>query len=174
MFDTNVFNHVLDGEIRPDAIMEDWELAITHIQRDELDETPNEARRNALKRKVTEVAATKIPTESAVWGASQWGQAKWTGPSSQYVEIRAELDTIKNKPNNVQDALIADTCLQKDYLLITNDGRSAERHGKARRIRSGYPIQLDAPDCLIAITVLHHHLWSSRHRITRNVPSDSW
>jgi hypothetical protein len=36
-----------------------------------------------------------------------------------------ELDRLEPKPNNVQDALIADTAIRGGYVLITDDGNLA-------------------------------------------------
>ncbi|AZO00116.1 PIN domain-containing protein [Mesorhizobium sp. M9A.F.Ca.ET.002.03.1.2] len=35
--------------------------------------------------------------------------------------MKTQLDAEKKRPSNTNDALIADTCLQNGFLLITND-----------------------------------------------------
>ena len=63
-----------------------------------------------------------VPTESAVWNVSTWGHAKWGGADGFYTAFKAELDTLnKNKPNNVQDTLIAETAIKNRFELVTDD-----------------------------------------------------
>lgn len=121
MFDTNVFNHLLDGTIDQAAVPGDWEPVATHIQWDELSRDSNEARRGKLLAVFKEHVESQVSTSSAVWDVSIWGAADWTGAESRYREILERLDKIRRKSNNKMDALIGDTCLQKGYLLVTND-----------------------------------------------------
>ncbi len=121
MFDTNVFNHLLDGSIDPADIPDDWEPVATHIQWDELNRTSNETRRSKLLAVFGEYVQDRVTTSSAVWDTSVWDAANWTGPESRYGDILAGLDKIRRKENNISDALIGDTCLQEDYTLVTND-----------------------------------------------------
>lgn len=122
MFDTNVFNHLVDGEIESSDLPKDWEPIITHVQRDELAATRNDERRKALQEKLFEVAPETVLTETAVWGVWRWGEAKWATSASRYTEVYAKLERLRAKSNNAADAVIADTCLQNDCMLVTNDG----------------------------------------------------
>jgi hypothetical protein len=66
--------------------------------------------------------ARVVPTESMVWDVSRWGEAKWGAGDGLYLAIKEGLDALnKGKRNNVQDALIAETSIQGDYLLVTDD-----------------------------------------------------
>lgn len=121
MFDTNVFNHLLDGQIQPSDIPKGWEPIATHIQWDELNATKNEGRRADLLETFNDQVTIKVKTSSAIWGVSTWDESSWTGPESRYDEIVASLDSIRSKPNNSSDALIGDTCLQNGFVLVTND-----------------------------------------------------
>ncbi|RUX91115.1 MULTISPECIES: hypothetical protein [unclassified Mesorhizobium] len=121
MLDTNVFNHLVEGSIDPAPIPAEWEPVITHIQNDEIERTSDPTKRNALQAMVTAVTHVRVPTETAVWGMSRWGEAKWTGPASLYSELKDQLDREKKRPSNSADALIADTCIQNGFLLVTND-----------------------------------------------------
>ena len=68
-----------------------------------------------------------VPTESAVWGVSRWDEAKWTAEDNLYVPMKADLDKLnKNKANNVQDALIAETAIKGGYVLVTDDAHMIE------------------------------------------------
>lgn len=63
-----------------------------------------------------------VPTESAVWGVSRWGEAKWKANDNLYTPIKANLHGLnKGKRNNVQDALIAETSIKGGYILVTDD-----------------------------------------------------
>ena len=153
MFDTNVFNRILDGVISLESFAEIIVPYATHIQRDELQSTHDQRRREALLNVFHEVLSASTETTSstldtskvdqaklsgrpdeveltqggmtqtlsAVWGASKWGESMWSGKESLYPILRAELDHKKTKPNNVQDALIADTAIRGGYVLVTDD-----------------------------------------------------
>ncbi len=156
MFDTNVFNRILDGELSLAALGQDVIAHATHVQRDELQKTRDEARRQGLLRvfreAVTDSVKTKtfvldvsrldegkvttermVPTSSAVYGVSPYGESKYGGEDSGlYSTLRGELDRLEEKENNVHDALIADTAIKGGYVLITDDGNLAKvtkQHG---------------------------------------------
>lgn len=145
MFDTNVFNHLLDGMAELSTFVERAKFYATHVQIDELKRTSNEDRKVALLRVFEEVISVKvstesfvlgtsrlgeaklgseqvIPTESAVWGTSKWDRCKWTSPDNLYDSMKSKLDQLnKNKSNNVQDALIAETAIKNRFTLVTHD-----------------------------------------------------
>ena len=145
MFDTVVFNRILDGALDIGALVGKARFYATHIQLDEINETSNSQRRQALlevfdritERKVTTESfilgvsrldearlggGNIVPTESPVWNVSTWGHAKWGGADGFYTAFKAELDTMnKNKPNNVQDTLIAETAIKNRLALVTDD-----------------------------------------------------
>ncbi len=150
MFDTRAFNLVLD-ESFPVAKLRNLIAAYaTHIQRDEISNTKNPERRASLlqvfKELVLESVPTDslvvgvsrvgearvgggrvVPTESAVWGVSRWDEAKWTSEDNLCVPMKADLDKLnKNKANNVQDALIAETAIKGGYVLVTDDAHMIE------------------------------------------------
>jgi len=80
MFDTNVFNHLVEGRISAEAIPSDWEAVATHLQWDEINATPDQCaeKREQLRLKFKCYVTLQVPTESAAWGVSKWGEAKWT------------------------------------------------------------------------------------------------
>ena len=145
MFDTNVFNRILDGVIPIQAMRGHVVACATHIQRDEIDNTKNSDRRAALARifrnVVTESLSTAsavvgvsrvggsrvgggrvVPTESMVWGISRWGEAKWSADDALYGALKRSLDTAnRSKPNNIHDALIAETSIKGGHVLVTDD-----------------------------------------------------
>ena len=63
-----------------------------------------------------------VPTASAVWGVSRWGQANWGADDDLYSRLKAELNKLnQNRPNNTHDALIAETSIKGEYVLVTDD-----------------------------------------------------
>jgi hypothetical protein len=145
MFDTNVFNRILDGVISLQTLTGRVEAYATHVQRDEINNTTNPARRAALARVFGEVVAASlptesfvldvsrldearlggervVPTESAIYGVSMYGQAKYSAEESLYSALKERLDSINGaKPNNVHDALIAETSIKRGHVLVTDD-----------------------------------------------------
>ena len=145
MFDTNVFNHLLDGMAELSTFVGRANFYATHVQIDELTRTRDEARKAVLLQVFEEVTSVRVPTESfvldasrldeaklrgeqvvptesAVWGVSKWGQCKWTSTDNLYDPIKSKLDRLnKNKPNNIQDSLIAETAIKNRFTLVTHD-----------------------------------------------------
>lgn len=144
VLDTNVFNHLLDGTIDI-AKLKGKRLLATHVQRDEISNTKDQARREALlavfELLITEHATTSsavagisvadgevasasslVPTESAVWDVSRWDEARWGANDDVFTGMRGELDVLnKRKGNNPQDILIAETALRNNWILVTSD-----------------------------------------------------
>lgn len=127
MFDTNVFNRVLDAKIRFQPHNARVSAFATHIQRDEINNTKDAGRRTALAEIFNEIVSEPVPTESAICGVSKWGQAKWGAGDNFYSRLKTELDKLnKNKKNNTQDALIAETSIKCGYTLVTDDADLAD------------------------------------------------
>jgi predicted nucleic acid-binding protein len=122
MFDTNIFNSILDGEIEIE-LFNRFKLYVTHIQSDELTNTRNIQRREKLTEIFQKIPQEKMPTESGAWNISSWDDFKWSDPNDHLrEEILAEMDSRKKKQNNQQDSLIAETALKNNLILVTNDG----------------------------------------------------
>ena len=145
MFDTVVFNRILDGALDIGAFFGKVRFYATHIQLDEINATSTLQRRQALLEAFNRIIERKVPTESfaldvsrldearlvggnivqtesAVWNVSAWGQAKWGEADGLYTAFKAELDTLnKSKPNNIQDTLIAETAIKNRFDLVTDD-----------------------------------------------------
>jgi predicted nucleic acid-binding protein len=144
LLDTNVFNHVFDGTIDL-ASLRGKRLFATHVQRDELANTKDPVRREALLETFAQLLAEQVPTssmipgisvpggalpggggvvptESAVWGVSRWGAAKWGNSDDVFAAMHQELNALnKRKGNNAHDILIAETALRNGLVLITAD-----------------------------------------------------
>ena len=121
MLDTNIFNRILDDNLDLEKFNKPHKpLFATHVQKDEINKTPDVNRRNNLL-SIFEIADDSIPTESALWGQSKWGKAKWAA-DDLVEQILKELNKKKRKKNNPKDALIADTAIKNNYILVTEDG----------------------------------------------------
>lgn len=120
MFDTNIYNRLLDGYVDI-AILREKACYATHIQLDEIQATRDSERRSQLTGVFSEIQTRQIPTESTVWDISRWDMAKF-GDGEKYGQILLKLDARnKKKANNVQDALIAETALLNGLVLVTED-----------------------------------------------------
>jgi predicted nucleic acid-binding protein len=68
-----------------------------------------------------------------VWDVSSWDECKWGNDGDNLYEvIRDDLNKFRNKPNNIQDALIAETAIRNALVLVTNDKdlkNVAQKHG---------------------------------------------
>jgi len=121
MIDTMIVNRILDYDLDLKYFKgEGIQIFTTHVQRDEINNTPNVTRRNELL-SVFKQVENPIPTESALWGKSKWGESKWA--ADDLVEkILEELNKKDKRKSNPHDALIADTAIKNNYTLITEDG----------------------------------------------------
>lgn len=121
MFDTVIFNRVVEHKIPVELFTEYVDVYATHVQQDEIDKTPDHQKRADLKRVFTNLDTEKVPTESAVWDESRWDESKWSGDDDLCKRIGAALDRCKKKKNNIRDALIAETAIKNTFTLVTDD-----------------------------------------------------
>ena len=124
MFDTNIFNRILDGAIEISRFSGKAHFYAAHIQLDELKVTSNVQRREELLAVFEEVVRNnKISTESFVLDVSQLGEAKLGDKENDlYSQIKTELDKLNNnKVNNIQDSLITETAMKNSLTLVTHD-----------------------------------------------------
>ena len=119
MFDTNIFNHILDGNITIREI-EDIKYFVTQIQLDELNATKDERRRNQLLMVFKNINQVRIPTESALWDVSDWDDSKWDGMVGRILEQLEEKKP--HHPGNPADALIGVTVIKTGITLVSDDG----------------------------------------------------
>ena len=104
MFDTNVFNDILDNQISLNSFnQKNIMLCATHVLFDELNNTKNKKRRDetlhvfetiidsSLETESSAVGQSRVgfcktgetlPTESSVYGNSKYGQSKYTDTNS--------------------------------------------------------------------------------------------
>lgn len=126
MFDTVIFNRIVDGFLDVSVLIGKVDVYVTHIQRDELNATSNAKRRELLQKTFHEVSAKTVPTESAIFGVSRFDEARFGAEDGLYLKIKVVLDAKKLKQNNIQDALIAETAIVNGFTLVTDDRHLAE------------------------------------------------
>lgn len=124
MIDTCIFNHLTDGYYTINDLPP-GEYYITHIQRDELETTPDPVRRHALKGQLNIVQSDIVVTSVTLSGLARSGEAS-CGDDRFYKTILSELDKRKKKRNNYKDAVIGATAIQNSFRLITGDSDFAE------------------------------------------------
>ena len=118
MFDTNIFNSILDKKIEIGQQFENFNYYITHIQFCELNATPIEDRKNELLKVVEQIKNKEILTESGTVGVSKVGRCK-VNDVSLYSKLLSKLQELdkssgknKNWKNQARDVLIAETCIK--------------------------------------------------------------
>jgi predicted nucleic acid-binding protein len=120
MFDTNIFNQILDGSVNIDKLNSKVFYA-THVQLDEIRATPDAERRAQLESLFSQVIDEQIATESFVAGVSRAGRAK-VSDGIIYNRLLQRLNKLnKSKANNVQDVLIGESAIANHLILVTFD-----------------------------------------------------
>lgn len=125
MLDTNIFNHILDEIFELSLFPSGATLFATKVQYEELKNTSNIIRRDKLLQTFIRIDPEIKPALFA-WNipGAGWSEGVWaTGEESDfYDELYNELEKLKSKPNNTQDAIIATIAYTKGYILVTEDG----------------------------------------------------
>lgn len=119
LFDTNIYNEIVDGAINLQELkksLDSFEYYITHIQIDELNKCSDEDKRARLTLTLFNATfrATVIETESSIVGTSRLGFAR-LGDDKLIEKLRI------GNHNHTEDALIGETAIKNDILLVTND-----------------------------------------------------
>jgi predicted nucleic acid-binding protein len=117
ILDSNVFDDLLAGKISINNFnLNENEIFITHIQVDEINECPDKFKRASLFNLLIEIRPEKIPTETFALGFSRIGNAK-LGDAILFQKLR------NSNLNHSKDALIGETAIKQNLILITNDKR---------------------------------------------------
>ena len=119
MFDTNVFNQILDEEIECNLFSR-INCFVTHIQHDEICNTKNPERKKRLEETFVLIEKRTILTETIILGTSRLNQAKLSDGILNK-EILEMLNKKKKKLNNWEDALIAETAIMNSLTVVTHD-----------------------------------------------------
>lgn len=121
MLDTNIFNILLDEGVVFENLPNDGQFIATSMQIWEINQTKNELKRQKLLDKFHEISPKKVPTVTALWGVTSWNEGCY-GNGEQYQVILEKLNSKNNsKKNNHIDALIAETAMSLNAVLITSD-----------------------------------------------------
>lgn len=123
MFDTNIFNEIIDGDIDINTFRGDnITCCVTHIQRDEINKTKDETRRKNLNHVFADLDSEMYPTETMIVGVSRIGMCKLSN-GDLYSKIKNRLDKLNRKKskNNGMDALIGETAIKNNLVLVTHD-----------------------------------------------------
>ena len=122
MLDTTVFNYILRDDVDLSSLPENAMFLVTHVQLNEIQDTPNDEKRQRLLRVFAEVPSKRVPTESAMWDVSEWGEAKWSKEDGLFEAMLASLNKRNgSKKNNGKDVLIAETAIRDGHVLVTDD-----------------------------------------------------
>jgi type I restriction enzyme S subunit len=130
MFDTNVFNAIIDKRIDLRQLPRNLKYYVTHIQYDEIYNTQDEERKRELLEIMKKVPNEIIATEGTVYDVSKYGMAKYMSEADAklYDEMLRRLKELdekagKKKPveNQARDVLIALTSIKNCLILVTED-----------------------------------------------------
>lgn len=116
MFDTQIFDRILDGKIIIESITTKTKFFVTHIQFDEINNMGEEKKDRKIKliKIFKEINPDELPSESFVLGISKFGHAK-LGDARILENLR------KENLNNTKDSLIGETCIKNNITLVTDD-----------------------------------------------------
>ena len=127
MLDTNVFNHVQDGQIELEQFA-GHELFTTHVQHDELMRTRCPDKKAKLLSVFQKIELKIIPTNTFVADDSRIDQAKCSISGGLYETLLNRIQELDKKTgkkkleiNQSRDARIAETAIKEGLTLVTND-----------------------------------------------------
>jgi len=121
IFDTNIFNEILDGSIDPSFLPRNGRFYVTHIQSDEIRATRNAQRREQLERIFSDFPSKNLPTASFVLDHSRLGMASLSDGEVN-AKLRNRLVELGGENRgNVNDVLIAETAILSGLTLVTHD-----------------------------------------------------
>ena len=131
MFDTVAFNRIVEDEVPVEQLIPFVEAFATPIQWHELKRTKktNPTKWDKLRRLFQTLLGEEtpsgdsrlIPTATTAWGHSPWGSGKWSKKDNLYGPILTTMNERERHKNNPRDALIAETAIKKDLILVTDD-----------------------------------------------------
>ncbi|MET3606981.1 putative nucleic acid-binding protein [Mucilaginibacter rubeus] len=120
IFDSNVFDLILDRNVAIDLIKRKATLFTTNVQWSELMNVPNEARRTALLNVYDSLKMTKLFLESGIWLDAM----RWDDDQIWHDNLTEDFKTLvgNSKPgNNSMDAHIGEIAKKHNLILITRD-----------------------------------------------------
>ena len=137
MFDTNVFDELIDHPELIGLITGCVDVVATHVQRDEINQTTCQETKTKLCRVFGDIVPDEphtrgeglVSTESTVWNISKWNSAKWTKGDNLIARIRGAVSPYAEKRygNRTRDALIAETAIKNGFPLVTEDTKLSKQ-----------------------------------------------
>ncbi len=119
MFDTNIFNHLLDGGINPDTLP-NAPIYYTFEQFEELQKTSDIDRRKKLLSVFQFCGPSESTITTFVLDNARLDKTQ-IGDGVLFRKILERLDSKKKKTNNYIDALIAESSYKNGLMLVTDD-----------------------------------------------------
>lgn len=118
IFDTNIFDDMVDWKLELSDIVncKKVEIYVTHIQIDEINKCSDVDRRARLNIFMVKIRPILISTSSAAYDISRYDESKF-GDGIIFNKIK------KGNINQVEDALIGETAIKEEIVLVTNDKR---------------------------------------------------
>lgn len=118
IFDTNIFDDMVDGKLELSDIVncKKVEIYVTHIQIDEINKCSDVDRRARLNIFMVKIRPILISTSSCAFDVSRFDESKF-GDGIIFNKIK------KGNINQVEDALIGETAIKEEIVLVTNDKR---------------------------------------------------
>ena len=129
MFDTMVFNRILDWDIPIADLKDKATVYATRLQYEEIENTKNEARRVELLETFVKVKDQTVGLQSGVVGIMKAGEV--VGSAGLFTPILVALNELNKKHrNNAKDALIAEAAIVNKLTLVTEEGHLREAASK--------------------------------------------
>jgi hypothetical protein len=120
MLDTTEFNAVAKAEL-PLSSLAGRRLFATHVQLDELENTPGEELRARLRAAFEEIAAENL-TRQVLFGMSVSDQACYAAEDGIFQKMLARLEKLDGKKlHQLRDILIAETAIKNRLVLVSGD-----------------------------------------------------
>jgi predicted nucleic acid-binding protein len=119
MFDTNIFDAILDDRIEISQLPKKVDYFVTHIQLDEIEainKPEKMERKKQLLKLFKEIKKEEVATESFVFDVSRLDKAKLSD-GTLLEELR------KGNLKNTEDALIGETAIKNNLILVTNENK---------------------------------------------------
>jgi rRNA-processing protein FCF1 len=119
LFDTNVFDYMLENGISPEAATAKGQIFVTNVQISEIANIPDESRRRNLQAIANVLSPKKLLLESGVW----CDDLRWDDHQPWRDDTTPAFDDIRGESNSTMDAMIGDVAHRDGLVLVSNDRR---------------------------------------------------
>lgn len=129
MLDTNIFNRIIDGRFDLERLKDLGCFFATQVQNGEIKKCIEFDTERGVKLKslldATVLVENRLLTETFLWNDSEieWGDPRmsWGRTGKFYEIILDKLNSIKIRKNNPLDALIGESVLTNNFVLVSCD-----------------------------------------------------